>query len=190
MTNPRSAESPPVPCQVWSGLCGGGLPSPAAGRALHTWLRRQGVGKGGWALANQAKLRCSHSSSDWPRREKPSLIWSKNQCRLLLLLLLLLKGCVERCGWADGVGHVFLHPSLPSPPFWCPGVNYSVGFAASVADFWGLQRGWFLPQRVWLVLCSPRAREMMGGQPRVPLVGLETSSSSGRQQGQYKSLPA
>lgn len=123
MTNSRRAESLPVPCQVWSGLCGGGLPSPAAGRALHTWPRRQGVGKGGWALANQAKLRCSHSSPDWPRREKPSLIWSKNQCRLLLLLLL--KGCVDRCGWADGVGHVFLHPSLPSPPFsWCPGDNY------------------------------------------------------------------
>lgn len=68
----------------------------------------------------------------------------KSQCRLLLLLPA--KGRVERCGWADGVGHVFLHPSLLSPPFSsCPGDNYGVGFVASLADFWGLQRGWFPP---------------------------------------------
>lgn len=58
-------------------------------------------------------------------------------------------GHVERCGWADGVGRVFLHPPLPSPPFSrCPGDNYGVGFVASVADFSGLQRGWFcVPQK-------------------------------------------
>lgn len=56
---------------------GCGLPSPAAGRAQHTCPQRQGVGRGGRALAAWARLGCSHSSPDWPRRAKLGLIRSK-----------------------------------------------------------------------------------------------------------------
>lgn len=100
------------------------------------------------------------------REKNLALYGQKSQCQLLLLL--------PAKGPVDGLmGLGMFSSTLPYSPLPSPGALETIK-ALALQPVWlisGTCKEAGSPQQVRLVLCTPRAREVMGGQPRVPLGG-------------------